>query len=384
MKKLLLALGLLCPVPVFAALPSDTTWEVRTTGSDNNGGCFDTGGAGTDYSQQDAAQLSLTDLAQTLSSTTLTSATGGFTSAMVDNCIQITGAGTGAFTLGFYEITVFTDTNTVTIDRTACSTANCSGGTGAVGGALAGGDLGNKPAEAGTHTIYIKAGTYTSSITSGAGSNWYGYNASRGDHPTGTDRPLIDCASTRVNGITTDGQTQVFRNLRVANCTGDGILETGNNYYWNVKSSSNSSSGFEHKYANNQGIMCFLCEAASNSNNGFDYGSSTGNYYHIYAGYTHDNGLRGLEGASGGHIFIWSVAETNASHGVENPGHVVNSVSHETPASGVMGTPASRAAALSLIVPRRATRTTGFPQARSRLLGDSTTTATTATRPAGC
>ena len=135
MKWLAFALSLIAAPSVWAALQSDTTWEVRTTGNNTNGGCYDTGGTGTDYSQQDAAQLSLTDLAQNLSSTTLTSATGGFTSAMVDNCIQITGAGSGAFTLGFYEITAFTDTNTVTLDRTACSTANCSGGTGAVGGA---------------------------------------------------------------------------------------------------------------------------------------------------------------------------------------------------------------------------------------------------------
>ena len=138
MKKLfLILLFLSLPVSGQAGLQADSAWEVRTTGSNNNGGCYDQGGTGTDYTQQDAAQYAPTDLAQALSSTTLTSAAAGFTEAMVDNCIQITGTGTGPFTAGFYEITAFTNSSTVTIDRTACAEAACSGGTGAVVGGLA-------------------------------------------------------------------------------------------------------------------------------------------------------------------------------------------------------------------------------------------------------
>ena len=62
-----------------AALTADAAWEVRpTNGLNTNGACYDTGGAGTDYSQQNAAQLSLTDLATSGAGvTTLTSVTGG-------------------------------------------------------------------------------------------------------------------------------------------------------------------------------------------------------------------------------------------------------------------------------------------------------------------
>lgn len=56
---------LLLPSVCFGALGVATAWDVRTTGSDNNGGGFDSGVAvpGTDYSQQDAAEDSGTDLA---------------------------------------------------------------------------------------------------------------------------------------------------------------------------------------------------------------------------------------------------------------------------------------------------------------------------------
>jgi hypothetical protein len=45
------------------ALSSATVLEVRTTGVDTNGGGFVTGATGTDFSQQNAAQYSGTNLA---------------------------------------------------------------------------------------------------------------------------------------------------------------------------------------------------------------------------------------------------------------------------------------------------------------------------------
>ena len=62
------------------------------------------------------AELSLTDCATaSAGSTTLTSSTGGFTAAMVGKYYKYF-CGTN-ITAGFYEITGYTDTNTVTIDR---------------------------------------------------------------------------------------------------------------------------------------------------------------------------------------------------------------------------------------------------------------------------
>lgn len=120
------------------AILASTNWRVRAGGNALNGGGYDSAisGAGTDYTDQDSPQLSLTDFATSgAGSTTLTSATGGFTAAMVGNCVRIA-SGTN-FQTGYYFITGYTDTNTVTVDRTPTSGGAGSGGTGRVGGAFA-------------------------------------------------------------------------------------------------------------------------------------------------------------------------------------------------------------------------------------------------------
>jgi hypothetical protein len=104
-------------------------------GNNDNAGYFDASlaSAGTDYPRtQAAAILTATDLACTTGGTTLTSATGGFTAAMIGNGIYIK-SGTN-FTVGLYVITARTDTNTVTLDRDPTNGSNASSGTGSVGG----------------------------------------------------------------------------------------------------------------------------------------------------------------------------------------------------------------------------------------------------------
>lgn len=121
------------------AISAATIWRVRKNGSDTLcSGLFDptVSGAGTDYTDQDTAQLAITDLACAGSPwTTLTSATGGFTSAMIGNGIYIA-SGTN-FTAGRYIITGRADTNTITVDRAAGATGACSSGVAKIGGALA-------------------------------------------------------------------------------------------------------------------------------------------------------------------------------------------------------------------------------------------------------
>lgn len=123
------------------AVQATAQWWVRTDGDNTNGGGYDSGisGAGTNYSDQASAQLSLTDLATaSAGSTTLTSATGGFTAAMIGNAIQIV-SGTNSVPNSFYFITAYTDTNTVTIDRASDNgSGGLSGGSGKLGGAVAG------------------------------------------------------------------------------------------------------------------------------------------------------------------------------------------------------------------------------------------------------
>jgi hypothetical protein len=187
------------------ALDSSVVWEVRTTGNDDNGGGYDSDDNGTDYSQQAAAQLTLSDLVCDIASTTLTSVTGGFTVEMIDNIIQIK-SGTN-FVVGFYQIATYVDTNEVTIDRTASDGSDATSGTGSVGGALATPGMAGKAlvdhGVSGMY-IYIKSGTYTLStgsvnvsggplhLANDVGVITEGYGISRGDLGA---KPVLDAGA---------------------------------------------------------------------------------------------------------------------------------------------------------------------------------------------
>lgn len=112
-----------------AAIGSTTIWHVRVGGSNTNGGGYDSAisGATTDYTDQDAAQLTVTDIV-TIGGTTVTSVTGGFTSAMIGNCLRIVGD-------GYYFITARASSNSITVDR---NTGTAVAQTGSVGGAFGG------------------------------------------------------------------------------------------------------------------------------------------------------------------------------------------------------------------------------------------------------
>src|SRR5579885_2846497 len=131
MKKL--ALFLILAVTASAAFNSTTQWNIRTDGSDSNGGAFDPGVSfpGTDFSQQAAAQQAYTDIIIGGTTTQITSAAHPFGSTSPGNFINIT-SGSGCST-GRYEILSVSGT-TATVDHsmgTAAST--CSGN---LGGAL--------------------------------------------------------------------------------------------------------------------------------------------------------------------------------------------------------------------------------------------------------
>ncbi|MBF0521469.1 MAG: prepilin-type N-terminal cleavage/methylation domain-containing protein [Candidatus Omnitrophica bacterium] len=79
-------------------------------------------------------QVTFSDLAMVNGSTTLTSATGGFTAAMGTNhCIINITSGTN-FIPGCYEIKTYSNANTVTFYKTATKSGNASAGKATVGG----------------------------------------------------------------------------------------------------------------------------------------------------------------------------------------------------------------------------------------------------------
>lgn len=195
------------------AIGASTVWRVRTGGNDANGAGFNStiASAGTDYSQQDSPQLSLSDLTSS-ASTTITSATGGFTSAMIGNALRIS-SGTGA-TVGYYFITGCTDTNTITVDRVS---GTYTDGVGRVGGAAAnltaaifqaGNSTGNKAAEG--NIIYIR----------GAGSN----------SPSSADYTMTTYV-TPPNGGTTSGRVRILGENGRPYITVNGMLIYNNTYF---------------------------------------------------------------------------------------------------------------------------------------------------------
>lgn len=171
------------------AIGAACVWEVRTTGNDTNGGGY--AGGGTDWSQQDAAQYSVTD-GVTAGTTTITSATANFGTDIVGNVMYVQG-GTGSVTAGWYQIISRTNATTIVVDRSTGLTAG-TGVTLKIGGAFATpGRLSNLLATG--NIAWVKAGTYTiTTSTVGPSGPYYqssniaavveGYNSTRGDRST--------------------------------------------------------------------------------------------------------------------------------------------------------------------------------------------------------
>jgi hypothetical protein len=225
------------------AILNSAVWEFRETGSNNNGGGFDTGiaGYGTDYTQQDTAQLELTDLACTTGTSTLTSTTGGFTSAMIGNCIYIR-SGTN-FTVGWYFIIGYTNTNTVTLDRTPVGGTNGSSGSGNVGGARAVPTDTFFESLAGGNVVYFKKGTYTFTesvilTSTSPHSTVIGYNSTRNDTPIGDNRPLFT-----MGAFSFTSSKNYIQNIRFVGTASFAlsIASGGRTILYNVKSDNQST-----------------------------------------------------------------------------------------------------------------------------------------------
>lgn len=218
-----------------AALAATGIFEVRTGGNDNNAGYFNPSGGspGTDWSQQDAPQITIdgaTISAAVHTTTTQINLTGTTVSAAWNrNGLRITG---GTATAGLYEITaVDVPNNRVTLDRSAGTAAQTA--TGRVGGCFA--TPGNLSTGSGFFTVagmtaHIKAGTYTitTSTPGPAGPlsmgnaqrlRIIGYDATRGDSPGIGARPVISAGSvgsvTIIDMNSSGGGTRVLRNVSV-------------------------------------------------------------------------------------------------------------------------------------------------------------------------
>lgn len=296
------------------ALSASTVIEVRSTGTTTGGGGFVTGSGGTDYSQQDSPQLTVTDGACT-GNTTLTSATGGFTAQMVGNILYLSSGP------GWYQITAHTDTNTVTIDRNG---PNATGMTVNVGGALSTIALGMALLTVTGMQMYIKAtATYVigTGLSTPAGIlvedgiiRVIGYTTTRGD----LGRPVIqtsaaitaitdsrggfrfenldlDGNSTGSTGFTLSGVANAAFNCIVRNFTGTGINMTGG------------------------GSCAIQCEVTGCDTLGINMSSVGG---HVHQCYVHDNSCPGIQLLNVGGSIIGNIVDTNT--GASSDGIFVN------------------------------------------------------------
>jgi len=179
------------------AISATCAVEVRTGGSDNNGGLFNASGSspGTDMSQQNAAQVFIdgATISATVHTTTTQITIVGYTVSAADNRngLQITG---GTATAGFYEIVaVDVPNNRWQLDRAVGTSTQTV--VGRMGGGLA---TPGKAAGVVSGTgcdVWMQSGNYLVTTTSAnvangrvqtAGSStdaqrWEGYQTTRGD-----------------------------------------------------------------------------------------------------------------------------------------------------------------------------------------------------------
>ena len=246
-------------------------------------------GGGYDYSQQAGAQLTLTDLACVAASTTLTSATGGFTALMVGNVLQIT-SGTNDLP-GWYEITAYTSTNQVTIDRTCASGGDMSAATGSVGGAWEFGTTVDDDffeAHVAGNICYIKSGTHTtlggnvSQASDGTAAlliRTVGYNANRATRPTGSDRPVIPCGAYYFGAT---GNCITYENLELTGTAAYVFYMGGTGLaVYNCKATNSSGSAERYAfYTVGGGTHGIACEGISTNGYAFYGGSAEYCYAH--------------------------------------------------------------------------------------------------------
>lgn len=295
------------------ALSANSVVEIQTGGDDANGGGFVTGAAGTDFSlvagkrtAGDVTDISTTD-AVGAGTTTLTSLTANFSTAIVGNIICLSG-GTGSLTKTWRQVTARASTTSITVDA---AVATGTGITMNIGGALA------TPGMAGGYglvsgaIIYIKAGTYTiasatPNIATGCFSSSLatlvveGYQTTRGDLGT---PPLLQASGiSSFTIVTTTGADAAVYNLSVDGAgltTSRGYTLRGVGYLLNVLNCTNSG------FTEDTSVILIRCTATGCSGNaGFS------NITYNANGVAYNNTVTGFA-LNLGQIAIGCIADTN-------------------------------------------------------------------------
>ena len=330
------------------ALDAAVQIEVRTGGNDDNGGGFKEGASGTDFTLQDSADLSLTDLATSgIGVTTVTSAAGGFLSTHIGNLIQIR-SGTNVVA-DFYEILTRVDTNTITVDRAPDDgVGGISGGSGDIGGALASLGHAHKALLTDGMRLWQKTGTYTMTtstpgkagpIVTGADSiDWQirGYNTTRGDlnlQPDDTNKPINSAgAITNITLLTVGNTSNPCKLVQAIVLDGNaganniGIVPGSRCAFVGVHVRKCPDTGFSAST-----FVYYACEAD-------DCGIGFGATDNIYGCVAHDCSGDGFIGASDAY-YSGCIAYNNGGDGivVGTRGKINNCISHGNTGEGFKG-----------------------------------------------
>ena len=317
------------------AIAATTVWEWRTTATANavNGGGFNASNAtpGTDYSQQNTAHLTITDLVIGADNTTVTSALTPFDAADCGNILHIT-AGVN-FTAGWYEV-VSVGGVIATLDR-ACGTALATGGTAYLGGSLNVGALEDAFFEqlvAGNIVYFYNNNNAASqvftlsasiSITVGAGSaaspiTVAGYKTTRGDNPAGEGRPTIACGALNMAWATIGW---IVKNLIYTLTSSNGIGDTGATSgavtFKNCKVTNSSGSADRNGFFPSASAYKIMnCEAISTLGDAIQCDNLSP---HIFGCYIHDS-KNGILATTGAPVVIGNVFDNLSTAGMNYSG----------------------------------------------------------------
>lgn len=197
------------------ASSANTVWQLRTTGSDNNGGGIVAGTAGQDYTQQDAAQWALTGVTSSGAGNTVLTASAA--AGMVGYIAQAI-SGTNV-TAGFYQVSSVSPGVSITFATNKAGGSICAGaaadGVINIGGALLTPGKVAAAAETG-NMIKVDPGTYavtatiTDNRTAAASAQaqpnyWYGTSAS--------NRPVFQANANSIYVMTLSGGRMRFDNI---------------------------------------------------------------------------------------------------------------------------------------------------------------------------
>ncbi len=324
--KLLILFILLFSTKLFGAFSASTVGEIRSTATINNAnGCFydsTVASAGPDYSQQDAAQYNLTGGTSAGAGSTFLHASAS--TNMNGNGAHITGTNT---TSGWYILSGCVDGVSCNTDRAVTTGVGAAmviniGGSCSLGSAVSNFTDDNFfETQTAGNTTHVKAGTYTIgfaiavALAGGVSTNIkvIGYNATRGDNPTGSSRPLLIHGANTFSG----GTNWNWSNFQMTSTAANGCGVGARSKFVNVKCTNTSTTAGRNAFNLSAGALLLNSEGVSYRGNAVQAGAVNAQ---IIGGYFHDSDKGILTTGANFVIIQNNIIEGNVTAGIHISG----------------------------------------------------------------